>query len=255
MSEEPQNANRPKNENILRNESFDQLQPIKNENNIQPKSEVNIDYINNILLKKLSHSILVTNRIDFYGNAIPLGSFCFAISFILYGLYECKIHKTEDSLLYTTILLFGGVGQITAGFFEFIKSRTYPCALYLLYGLYFLSFYLGQYFEKTIFTEKNQRIFFGSWACLCFPIYIASFKTNIFLSIQNLSMVGFFIVKCIGACYDIPALNGIVSGILELVAGFSSLYICFGQILNQHYKFHLFPAIPFMQDNEIDEIR
>ena len=63
----------------------------------------------------------------------------------------------------------------------------------------------------------------------------------------------FFLIKCIGICYDITALKEIVSGILELIAGFSSLYICFGQIINEYFKFRLFPAIPFTKYNEIDK--
>ena len=244
-------AEEPKNEDMIKNTSIDQL--LNKNNDKKPEPDIKIENMDNLLLKKLQHSVLVVNRIDYFGNAIPLGSFCFAISFILYGLYECKIHKEEDKLLYTTILLFGGIGQITAGIFEYIKSRTYPCALYLIYGLYFLSFYLGKYYEKTIFKNEYQRIYFGSWVCIIFPLYMSSFKTNIFLSIQNLAMIAFFVIKCVAVCHDIEVLKGLVSGILELVAGFSSLYICFGQILNQHYRFHLFPAIPFMRDNEIDE--
>ena len=208
----------------------------------------------NIILKKIEHSQLIVNQLDYYANSIPLGSFCFAITFILYGFHECKIHKQDDSILYTTILLFGGIGQITTGIFEYIKSRTFPCALYFIYGLYCLSFFLAKYSEHKIFNEYNQRIFYGSWAFLIFPIYIGSFKTNIFLSIQILSTIIFFIVKCIGVCFDISALKEIVAGILELVAGFSSLYICFGQILNEHYNFQLFPAVPFMKNNDIDNI-
>ena len=245
MLEEPQNE-------INQKKVIDEKELNNNINNtvLEQQPENKMDN----LLTKMKHSVLIAYKLDYYGNSIPLGSFCYAISFILYGFYECKIHKQEDSLLYTTILLFGGVGQITAGIFEYIKSRTFPCALYFLFGLYFLSFFVGKYYENTIFNEKYQRIFYGSWACLSFPLYLASFKTNIFLSIQMLAVVGFFIIKCIGVCFDIKGLTGIASGILELVSGFSSLYICFGQILNQHYRFQLFPAIPFMKDNEIDNI-
>lgn len=251
MSEENPNENNNKKKkkieiNIEQNESSNNLNDEKIDNYISENDS-------NGILSRLEHSFLMVNQSDYYANSIPLGSFCFAISFILNGLHECNIHKKDDPLLYLTLLLFGGVGQITTGIFEYIKSRTFPCALYLTYGLYFLSYFFGKYSGNEIFNDKNQLIFYGSWAFLCFPVYLATFKTNIFLSIQNLATIAFFVIKCIGVNYDITALREIVPGILELVSGFVSLYICFGQILNEHYRFQLFPAIPFMKDNNIDD--
>jgi succinate-acetate transporter protein len=223
---------------------------LRKENNPYIKKDKQIEY----LFNKIQNSLIIVNRLDYYGNSIPLGAFCYGISFIIFGFYESTIYSTPDKFTYLVLLFFGGLGQLTAGIFEYIKSRTFPCALYFIYGLYCLSFFLAKYSEHKIFNEYNQRIFYGSWAFLIFPIYIGSFKTNIFLSIQILSTIIFFIVKCIGVCFDISALKEIVAGILELVAGFSSLYICFGQILNEHYNFQLFPAVPFMKNNDIDNI-
>ena len=71
--------------------------------------------------------------------------------------------------------------------------------------------------------------------------------------IQNIAAVAFFIIKCIGVCKDNKSLKGIVSGIFELIAGFCSLYICYGQILNEHFGITILPSIPLKKDNEIDE--
>ena len=63
--------------------------------------------------------------------------------------------KMMYQLLYLTILMFGGVGQITTGIFEYIKLRTFPCTLYLIYGLYFLSYFFAKLSGNVIFTDKN----------------------------------------------------------------------------------------------------
>ena len=252
MSEPGQNENNNNNDKAETNDNIKESKNrINTDENKQENSENKTDYI----LSKLQHTNLVVNQLDYYANSIPLGSFCFAISFILNGLFECKIHRRDDQLLYLTIFMFGGVGQITTGILEYIKLRTFPSALYLTYGLYFLSYFLAKLSGEVIFTDKNQAIFYGSWACLSFPIYIGTFKTNIFLSIQNLATIGFFVIKCIGVCCNLDTLKEIVAGILELVAGFSSLYICFGQILNEHFRFQLLPSIPFMKENNIDNYK
>ena len=203
------------------------------------------------LIKKLQYTTAIFSGSVYFPNSIPLGAFCFAISFILYGFYECKIHKTEDKFLYVVIFLFGGIGQLTAGVFEFIKSRVYSATLYLTYSLYFLSFF---YVKKYKAQDESLRVFFGSWACLTAPIIILSTRINLFYLIQNSAAVAFFILKCIGISKDAKALKGAISGILELVAGFCSLYICYGQILNKQLRHQILPMIPFKKDNEIDEI-
>ena len=248
MSEHKKNMNMRIEIKESQEDSIKKLDESQNIINIEKENKMNI-------LQKIQHTQLLANQLDYYANSIPLGSFSFAISFILYGFHECKIHKQDDLLLYTTILLFGGIGQITTGIFEYIKSRTFPSALYFTYGLYFLSFFFAKYSEYKIFNDNNQKIFYGSWACLTIPIYIASFKTNFFLSIQNLSTTVFFIIKCIGVCYNLSIFKEIIAGILELIAGFTSLYICFGQILNEHYKFQLFPAVPFIKKNDFDNFK
>jgi succinate-acetate transporter protein len=220
---------------------------------VTEKKKAIIDNQIDYLLSKLQNTPLIVNRLDYYGNSIPLGAFCFATSFIIFGFYECEVFDKPDPFSFAVILLFGGVGQITAGIFEYIKSRTYPTIVYLLYGLYFISLFLCFYYNTEIFSKKDcKKIFYGTWAGLSFPLVIGSLQTNAIYLLQNLSVFAFFIIRCIGECRDIIQLNKKVSGIMELVTGFLSLYLCFSQVLNEHFRRVILPAFPLKKDNEID---
>ena len=59
-------------------------------------------------------------------------------------------------------------------------------------------------------------------------------------------------MRCIGEWIDVTALKEVVSGVLELIIGFISLYICFYQLINETFRFQVLPAFPLQQDNEID---
>ena len=206
------------------------------------------------LLDKLQNTPIIVKRLDYYGNSIPLGAFCYAVSFILLGFYETKIFdQNPDVFTYFVLLFFGGLGQITAGLFEYIKSRTFPTVFYLLYGIYFVSFFLlNQKYSKNNDFVKYKRVFFGTWSGLSFPIFIASLRTNLIFSIQNLAVCGFFVIKCIEECIDGDIWKGRVAGILELVTGFFSIYLCFSQIINEHFKRNILTTIKLKQENEID---
>ena len=215
-------------------------------------NRINFDGQIDSFLEKFQNTPLIVNRLDYYGNSIPLGAFCFAVSFVLYGFYECKVFSKPDTFIYTIILIFGGIGQLTAGVFEYIKARTFPTVVYLLFGLYFISFFLCIKYFNQLFTPDCRKIFYGTWAGLTFPALIGSFKTNVIYILQITSLLGFFIVRCIGECRNVDTLNTTVSGILELVTGFLSLYLCFSQVLNEHFRRNILPAFAIQKDNEID---
>ena len=215
-------------------------------------NRINFDGQIDSFLEKFQNTPLIVNRLDYYGNSIPLGAFCFAVSFVLYGFYECKVFSKPDTFIYTIILIFGGIGQLTAGVFEYIKARTFPTVVYLLFGLYFISFFLCNRYFHQLFVEDCRKIYFGTWAGLTFPVFIGSFKTNVIYILQIASVLGFFIVRCIGECRNYDVLNTTVSGILELVTGFLSLYLCFSQVLNEHFRRNILPAFAIQKDNEID---
>jgi len=240
------------NESKMKASEIQRLKPRVQANKPNISKSQNIDYLDDIF-DKLQNVPFEINRLDYYGNSIPLGAFCFAVSFILYGFYESKIIDKVDKFTYSILFLFGGIGQITAGVFEYIKSRTFPTVLYLLYGIYFITFFLFNYYkDENVLNKDSKKVYFGSWAFLSFPVVVASFKINVIYILQNISVCTFFVIKCIGECQEWDKLIKEVSGILEMITGFSSLYICFSQVLNEHFKRVVLSCFPINKKNEID---
>jgi succinate-acetate transporter protein len=216
------------------------------------------------LMGKLGYTELIVNRLDYYGNAIPLGAFCNAITFILYGFHRCNVFSNKDSFLWAVILLFGGIGQTTAGLLEFIKGRTFTTTLYFALGAYCLSHYflyiLPLKFGKIPilginFDEPSLCAFYGAWMMISIPITISSIRTNLFYVLQCLVTTAFFVIRCIGEGFLRYGLMRHTAGIIQAIAGFISLYICINQLVNEAFRFQLLPAIPFKPDNEIDIIQ
>ena len=239
------------------------------ENYIMAKN--NIEDNNNIDLEKimrLPHSIgsslIYVNRLDYYGNSIPLGAFCNAVAFILYGFHRCNVFYNKDSFLWGVILLFGGLGQVTSGLLEFLKGRTFTTMIYLTYGVYCFSHYFlyimplqfGEYKIFGInFNEASLCGFYGAWMLISLSITIASIRTNLFYVLQCLATTAFFVLRCFGEGFLKYALMRNASGILQSIAGFISLYICINQLVNESFTYQILPAIPFQRDNEIDIVQ
>ena len=225
-----------------------------------------VEYIKR-LVKRFGTTAIIVNRLDYYGNAIPIGAFCNAIAFILYGFHRCKVFSNSDSFLWGIIFLFGGIGQITAGFFELLKGRSFPSTLYLTYGFYCLSHFALYIipFQLTNFgvfgfnyDNSSLAFFFGAWFFITIPLVICSLQTNLFFLIQTSCTVLFYFFRWVGETRDnnsgCRSLRTTVSGMFEVIAGFISFYICINQLVNEQYRSQILPSFSFNDDNEIDII-
>ena len=237
---------------------------IQNDNIIEKKyiEEINWDVEK---IKRFSHSfgssLIYINRLDYYGNSIPLGAFCNAVAFILYGFQRCHVFSNKDSFLWGVILLFGGLGQVTSGLLEFLKGRTFTTMIYLSYGVYCFSHYFLyimpiKFFKYGIFginyNEPSLCGFYGAWMLISLSITVASIRTNLFYVLQCLVTTAFFVLRCFGEGFLRYSLMRNAAGIVQAIAGFISLYICINQLINESFAFQLLPAIPLQRDNEID---
>ena len=217
------------------------------------------------LFNKMGREYITCRRVDTFGNAIPLGSFCYAIAFIIYGFYRCKIYRVNDTFLWSIILLFGGIGQCTAGFLEYCRGRSFPSALYLSYGFYCLSHYawytIPSWFDLNgnrsllyNYSENSICAFYSAWLVIVFGLCLASARTNVLYILQCLTAFAFFLLRAIGEGMGSLGCKRNAAGILQAISGFFSLLICMSQILNNETFYRgVFPTCPLSQYNDIDD--
>ena len=216
------------------------------------------------LFQKFGRDPWVFNRLDFFGNSIILGAICNALAFIIYGFYRCKVYRVNDTFLWSVILLFGGLGQITAGFLEYCKGRTFPCTLYLCLGFYCLSHYAYYIIPPRFYINYNTSMyytydddsmcaFYSGWVFISFALLLGSVKSNLLYILQLLTCFCFFLLRAIGEGSDSLGTKWHAAGILEAISGFFSLFVGLSQILNNETCYRLcFPTCPMSPDNEID---
>ena len=236
---------------------------LKEKERFTKESDLSLEYIKRLVLKFGTTAVII-NRLDYYANTIPIGAFCNAVSFILYGFYRCEVFSTNDTFLWGLILLFGGIGQITAGFLEFLKARSFTSSLYLICGFYCLSHYATYIIPASFSNYKIYGInyehgslafFYGAWFLIFMPIVICSLRTNLFFLIQSVCTLIFFFFRWVGEIRDdIYCLRNLVAGIFEVISGFISLYICMNQLINEQFRGQFLPSFPLAVDNEIDII-
>lgn len=188
-----------------------------------------------------------------YSNSIIIGSFCYAISFISFGIFKSRIVSDEYTNIWSVLATYGGLGQITAGILELNKKRQFTSFLYIIYGIYCLTHYLLRILTDR-FGEYDLCMFFLAFFLLSVPAIIFSIKINLFFLLQTSLGSLYFLMRCIGEGIFEDILSEQVSGSIQIASGVCSFYIFIYQIYNS-FDFRIcLPIIPFDVNNGIDFI-
>jgi succinate-acetate transporter protein len=262
---EQQNQNQKNRKNLNYSESV-QLKRIKDLNmEINPSPEtLNIPAIMNQekikqieekdkILQYIKESEFILDASK-YSNSIIIGSFCYSISFISFGIFKSRIISEEYTNVWSAMATYGGLGQITAGLLELNKRREFTSFLYLIYGIYFLTHYLLRILTDR-FGEYDLCIFFLSFFILSIPPIIYSIKINLFFLIQTCFGSFYFLMRCIGEGINEDILSEQISGIIQLISGVCSFYIFMNQMFNSVINNFYLPTFPFDINNNIDVIK
>ena len=235
-----------------------------NKNLFKDKDQINIPNImNKEKIKQIEEKEKILNYIEKsefiidtkkYCNSIMIGSFCYSIAFIPFGIFKSRIMSDEYTNIWSLMVTYGGIGQITAGFLELNKKRQFTSFLYLFYGIYSLTHYLLRILTDR-FGEKDLCMFFLTFFLLSIPAIIFSVKINLFFLLQTSFGSLYFLFRCIGEGIVEDILSEQVSGVMLIISGVISFYIFLSQIfISFNYNFNL-PTLPFDINNNIDLIK
>ena len=189
-----------------------------------------------------------------YSNSVIIGSFCYSITFVCFGIYKSRIITDEYTNIWSLMAMYGGLGQITAGFLELNKKREFSSFLYLIYGIYCLTHYFLRILTDR-FGEKDLCMFFLAFFLLSIPAIIYSIKINLFFLLQTSFGSLYFLMRCIGEGITEDILSEQISGIMMIISGVCSFYIFMSQMFNSVSNNVFLPTIPFDVNNNIDIIR
>jgi succinate-acetate transporter protein len=226
-------------------EEFTKNESITESKNVKEDKQLNI-------YKELEYTILRTKIVNKYGNSIPIGAFCNAMAFIIFGLYKCRLLSDENTNVWSIMVLFGGLGQITAGFMELTKGREFPTYLYLIYGIYCSTHYSLRVVVDR-FGEYDLCIFFMGFFILSIPLIIYSVRINLIYLLQTISVSLYFLSVSVGEAINEYILIEQVGGSFQILSGFLSFYIFFSQCINSTFYYNL-RTFPFDENNKIDFI-
>ena len=174
----------------------------------------------------------------------PLGLACFALTtFILSTFNAGLLPKSAEVVILGVALFYGGITQLFAGMWEFVKGNTFGALAFSSYGAFWMSFWyliVHSGLSKAD-SAKGVGIFLLAWTI--FTLYMTVVTKHIsgllFGLFSILSVT--FVFLTVGAFAAAPTITHI-GGYLGLVTAFVAWYASFAGVLNT--KRNVLPTWP-----------
>lgn len=161
-------------------------------------------------------------------------------AFGLFGLAVCNcLHmgpflkitdNGADQLMYSFALLFGGLGQMLAGWLEFQRKNTWACVTWLCYSGYWMGFGLSGILEGAeILTPSPEgwQMANALWGVLTFILWMTTFAFNGALCLMMFLLTIQFFLEAASAthpsCWRATGVFGFLVSILAFYIGASVL--------------------------------
>lgn len=183
----------------------------------------------------------------------PLGLAGFALTTFVLSVFNAGLINTGEGVVLGLALAYGGIAQLAAGMWEFVKGNTFGAVAFASYGAFWLSFWwlVNHVPEDTKGRDLTHGIavYLLAWAIFTGYMFIASLRTTgavaavfLFLTLTFLFLaIGDFVVKdgatTVGGWTKFGGWLGLITAVLAWYASFAA-------VTNFTFKRTVLPVFP-----------
>jgi uncharacterized protein len=182
----------------------------------------------------------------FIAEPAALGLAAFALSTMVLSIINAGI-LSQDMLPVALglALAYGGVVQLLAGMWAFVKNDTFAAVALSSYGGFWISFWaLNQFFLPKIPADHQagaMALFLLSWAVFSFYMWIISFKVSLAVQAVFLTLWPAYVLLGLGKALDSTLLFHI-GGIFGIATAACAWYASFALTANQTSRRNWIPV-------------
>lgn len=179
----------------------------------------------------------------------PLGLAAFALTtFVLSCVNAGLLPSSVADVFLTLGLFYGGLAQILAGMWEFVKNNTFGATAFTSYGAFWISL------SSMVYLELNGVLNFGAdmniavgifliaWTIFTFYMWIGTFRINPALNLVfTLLLITFVLLDLT----EFRIISGPIAGYFGLATAFAAWYASAAGIINPLFERNVLPLGQF----------
>src|SRR5664279_5765979 len=183
------------------------------------------------------------------GDPGPLGLGAFAMTtFFLSSVNAGWLPKSVEPILLGLALFYGGIVQVLAGMWEFVKGTTFGALAFSSYGAFWMSYwYIKVHVDLSAATpedaKKGVAIFLLGWTIFTLYMLVCTLRLNGMLIVVFTLLSLTFIFLFLG-----DFLNNLniykVGGYLGIATAIGAWYGSFAGVINASWKRVVLPVFP-----------
>jgi succinate-acetate transporter protein len=178
----------------------------------------------------------------------PLGLAGFAMTTFFLSAANAKLlPATVEGVVFGLAFFYGGIAQLLAGMWEFIKGNTFGATAFASYGAFWLSFwYLLNHLPAGASADdlnKGIGTYLLAWTIFTAYMFIASTRTSLALMAVFAVLALTFLFLAFGA-YAASSSMTRIGGWLGLLTAVIAWYTSLAGVMNATAKRVVFPVGP-----------
>jgi uncharacterized protein len=182
-------------------------------------------------------------------DPVPVGLAGFGLTTFMLSLIETGIiSKSALPVVFGAALAYGGILQLLAGMWAFVRNNTFAAVALGSYGAFWISFWALNvfYLDKIPAKEQNAALslFLISWAIFSFYMWIVSFRVNLAVMLVFLTLWPAYLLIGIGTANNATTVIH-VGGAFGIATAILAWYVSFADTLHNTLGRRLLPLVPF----------
>jgi succinate-acetate transporter protein len=178
----------------------------------------------------------------------PLGLAAFAMTTFALSIANTNIWGAGASAALALALVYGGIAQLLAGMWEFVRRNTFGALAFTSYGAFWISYYvLSKFVLPGIKNSSDVPIAVGvfllGWTIFTAYMTIASFRVSGAVVAVFVLLTATYILLTIGAFRGLTTVTK-VGGWVGVATAAAAWYASFAGVVNETFKRVLIPTVP-----------
>src|SRR3954454_15282641 len=178
-------------------------------------------------------------RAQSLADPAPLGLAALALPAMALGLINVGVTSaTAFPVVLTTILFYGGIGQLLVAMWEVARGNTFGVMAFGTFGCFNIAFWHFFSYNLAKIPEAEHpgalALFLGLWAVPAFVLWVASFRTTLVVNAIFLLATLLLVAAAIGNGSGSEAFTRL-GGYLTIAFALFALYGCPGAVMAETY--------------------
>jgi succinate-acetate transporter protein len=178
----------------------------------------------------------------------PLGLAAFAMTTFVLSVFNAGWVPTAGLTVLGLALLYGGIVQVLAGMWEFVKGNTFGALAFSSYGAFWMSYwYIRVHVDLSAATpadaQKGVGIWLLGWTIFTLYMLVCTLRLNGMLIVVFGLLTLAFVALTLGALMNNADIHK-VGGYLGIATAIAAWYGSFAGVINASWKRVVLPVFP-----------